>query len=320
MSTAVAAPARPSTALTTAQHNDAIRTALKSSLYPGASDASVDMVLAYCTATGLDPMTKPVHIVPMSVATGEKDRNGYDITATRDVVMPGIGLYRINATRTGQYAGCSEPEFGPAREMKYQRAVWEDGPNNRRQKRLVEDAVTYPEWCRITVRKLLGGTVVEFSAIEYWIENYASKGDTGEPNSMWAKRPYGQLAKCAEAQALRKAFPEAVGSQPTAEEMEGKDYIDVQATMVPKETAVPSEPVAYPAADFEKNFSTWAGLVASGKKTADEIIAMVTTKGALSAEQQKRIREAAKPKPNPDFPLEGDQDDAQQQPVHGEDA
>ena len=39
---------------------------------------------------------------------------------------------------------------------------------------------------------------------------------------MWAKRPYGQLAKCTEAQALRMAFPEHVGGHPTAEEMEGK--------------------------------------------------------------------------------------------------
>lgn len=43
----------------------AVRTALKSSLYPGASDQSVDMVLAYRRAAGLDPMQKPVHIVPM---------------------------------------------------------------------------------------------------------------------------------------------------------------------------------------------------------------------------------------------------------------
>ena len=38
---------------------------------------------------------------------------------------------------------------------------------------------------------------------------------------MWAKRSRGQIAKCTEAQALRKAFPE-IGAQPTADEMEGK--------------------------------------------------------------------------------------------------
>jgi hypothetical protein len=39
---------------------------------------------------------------------------------------------------------------------------------------------------------------------------------------MWAKRPKGQLAKCTEAQALRMAFPDAVGAAPTAEEMDGR--------------------------------------------------------------------------------------------------
>jgi hypothetical protein len=38
---------------------------------------------------------------------------------------------------------------------------------------------------------------------------------------MWTKRPRGQIAKCAAAQALRIAFPE-IASQPTADEMEGK--------------------------------------------------------------------------------------------------
>src|SRR5690348_13390237 len=114
--------------LVTAEHAEAMRSALKSSLYPGASDASVDMVLSYCKAAGLDPMTKPVHIVPMKVSTGRKDDRGYDIKEMRDVVMPGIGLYRTNASRTGQYAGCSEPEFGPTQTLSFHRDVWSDGP------------------------------------------------------------------------------------------------------------------------------------------------------------------------------------------------
>jgi hypothetical protein len=59
---------------------------------------------------------------------------------------------------------------------------------------------------------------VAFTAVEYWTENYATAGrDSDAPNAMWKRRPRGQIAKCAEAQALRKAFPE-LGSQPTADE------------------------------------------------------------------------------------------------------
>ena len=188
-------------------------------------------------------------------------------------------------------------------EMKYQRAVWEDGPNNRRQKRVVDDAVTYPEWCRITVRKLLGGTVVEFSAIEYWIENYASKGDTGEPNAMWAKRqswPAGEVRRGLKRCGRRS--PKPIGSQPTAEEMEGKDYIDDAGHGGAEGSGSARRTGRVSRRGLRKNFSTWRALVASGKKTADEIIAMVTTKGTLSEDQQKRIRDAAKPKPRPGLP------------------
>ena len=62
-----------------------------------------------------------------------------------------------------------------------------------------------------------------FTALEYWVENYATaKRDTSAPNAMWARRARGQLAKVAEAQALRMAFPEFNGGTPTAEEMEGR--------------------------------------------------------------------------------------------------
>lgn len=170
---------------------------LRSSLYPGAADDSIRMVLGYCRAAGLDPMQKPVHIVPMWDGKAKR---------MRDVVMPGIGLYRTQASRTGQYVGKSEPEFGPM---------------------LTEviggQKITFPEWAKVTVRRAVGGVVAEFSATEYWMENYAVKGGPEKsiaPNAMWTKRPRGQIAKCATAQALREAFPE-LGSQATAEEMEG---------------------------------------------------------------------------------------------------
>lgn len=77
---------------------------LSSSLYPGASHDSVVMVIDYCRAAGLDVMQKPVHIVPMWDSK---------LGSMRDVIMPGVGLYRTQASRTGQFAGMSEPEFGP---------------------------------------------------------------------------------------------------------------------------------------------------------------------------------------------------------------
>ncbi|WP_052382191.1 phage recombination protein Bet [Paraburkholderia kururiensis] len=199
---------------------------LRNSLYPGAADDSIKMVLGYCKAAGLDPMQKPVHIVPMQVSTGRQNEDGYDIKEKRDVIMPGIGLYRTQAARSGQYAGVSEPEFGPLRTMKYRTQIWTDGPNGKRAKSWIDADLEYPEWCRVTVRRLLGNTVVEFTAREYWTENYATKSaSSDEPNAMWKRRPYAQLAKCAEAQALRKAFPE-FGAQPTADEMEGKHFDD----------------------------------------------------------------------------------------------
>ncbi len=175
---------------------------LQSSLYPGAALDSIRMVLSYCRAAGLDPMQKPVHIVPMW------DRS---VGGMRDVIMPGVNLYRIQASRSGQFAGISEPEFGPDVTVT-----------------LGGQDVTYPDWCRVTVkRQLASGHVAEFTAREFWMENYAVKGGKEKsiaPNAMWTKRPRGQIAKCASAQALRNAFPE-IAAQYTAEEMEGKEIL-----------------------------------------------------------------------------------------------
>jgi len=182
--------------------------ALKTTIYPGAKDASIIMAVDYCRARKLDPMLKPVHLVPMQVTVKHEGRQ--DSKEWRDVPMPGIGLYRIQAARSGDYAGADEPVFGPDITRDF------TGYDNK------TVTCTFPQWCKFTVRKLIGDRIVEFSAKEYWLENYASLGGGKDaPNAMWNKRPYAQLAKCAEAQALRRAWPE-IGSDPTAEEMAGK--------------------------------------------------------------------------------------------------
>ncbi len=169
---------------------------LRDSFYPGASDASIVMVLRYCEAAKLDPMLKPVHLVPMSIKTGAK-KNDRDVYETRDVVMPGVGLYRTNAARTNAYAGMSEPEFGPIQTLKYTRQVWYNKDGGGRACRDVVGEMQYPLWCKIVAKRIVQGVVCEFPAVEYWTENYATAGrDSDAPNAMWLRRPYGQIAKC----------------------------------------------------------------------------------------------------------------------------
>lgn len=198
--------------------NVATWNALKTSVFPGASDASVAVAYDYCRARALDPLQKPVHIVPM-----------YVDGAMRDVIMPGIGLYRIQAARSGSLAGMDEPVFGPMVEQTWTKP----GKNRDEPGRPV--TVTYPQWCKYTVHKLIGDRIVAFVATVYWLEEYATASRwTDCPNDMWAKRPFGQLAKCAEAQALRRGWPE-IDQGPTAEEMQGKHVIDGTAARVDEE-------------------------------------------------------------------------------------
>jgi len=267
-------------ALPALQMNEAeLMKVLQSSLYPGANPESIKMVLGYCRATGLDPMQKPVHIVPM-----------WDSKAgcNRDVVMPGIGLYRTQAARTG-CAGVSEPEFGP------------DVTDT-----LGGQQITYPVWCRVTVKRKIGpGEIVEFTAKEFWKENYAVKGGKERsiaPNAMWTKRPYGQIAKCAEAQALRKAFPE-IGSEPTADEMAGKSLNEFDGTtidastgeVIKKEPAAPAPLPPYPQEKLDENLPKWRDVMLAGRKTSAQLINFILSKNTLTQDQINSIIDAEVP-------------------------
>jgi hypothetical protein len=111
---------------------------------------------------------------------------------------------------------------------------------------------------------------------------------------MWKKRSMGQLGKCAEAQALRKAFPEMTGGAPTADEMEGRTFEVAEVDITPKAQAQAPQKVAATlpectAEKFAENQAAWRALITSGKKTPAALIAMLSTKATLSEEQKLTI-------------------------------
>lgn len=276
---------------------------MEGSVYPGAKMASIKLALGYCKAAGLDPLQKPVHLVPMTVKTGEKNQYGDEITAKRDVVMPGIGLYRTQAQRTGVYAGQDRPVYGEMKTLTYKKKVTEwvsqgEGKKNKPVSHLVDSQIDYPEWCEITVYRIVGGQKVAFTSQEYWLENYATAGkDTKAPNEMWETRIRGQLKKCAEAQALRMGFPDAVGSQPTADEMEGRTqesgvYVDADTGVVAGSTLTPQRKSDTKAEDIPFT-ETRTEPVATDKQPekAVEKPAATAPVGAINAGQVKYLQQ-----------------------------
>jgi phage recombination protein Bet len=184
--------------------------ALVESTFPSAkSTGAVILALAYCKARGLDPFKKTVHIVPI----WDKEKHCYVET-----VWPGIAEYRTTAARTGLYAGHDEVQHGD-----FVTKTWTEEDT--------EITVTFPEWAQMTAYRIVGGQRVPFPGPRvYWLETYAEK-KSGAPNSMWADRPIGMLDKCAEAAALRGAFPEELGGEASYEEYggfrwHGRDAID----------------------------------------------------------------------------------------------
>lgn len=171
--------------------------ALVEAVFPNATSIdSVILALSYCKARRLDPMKRNVHIVPIW------DRKQKCMV---DTIWPGIGELRTTAFRTGEYAGRGETVFGPDVTQV-----------------VGKKEITFPLWAQITVKRFIKGTIVEFCGPRvYWLETYATYSrEDDSPNEMWSSRPRGQIDKCAEAAALRCAFPEEIGGEYIPEEVQ----------------------------------------------------------------------------------------------------
>ncbi len=96
----------------------------------------------------------------------------------KGTIQVGIDGFRLIADRTRCYAGSDEPVFDR------------------------EDA-RHPNKASVTVWKLVAGQRCPFTASARWSEYCPEEGQ----DFQWQRMPYLMLAKCAEAQALRKGFP-----------------------------------------------------------------------------------------------------------------
>lgn len=102
-----------------------------------------------------------------------------------------IDLMRTRAADTGECAGIDDAVF-PADD---------DG---------------LPKWASVTVYRLTNGQKYPYTATARWTEYYP--GD--QQGHMWRKMPHTMLGKCAEALALRKAFPKQLQGLYAREEMD----------------------------------------------------------------------------------------------------
>lgn len=184
--------------------------ALVDAVYPSAkTPEGIILAVSYCQAKNYDVMKKMVHVVPIWSSSLKREAEG---------VWESVAALRATAFRTGEYAGCEETKFGPLKTKHFEGEVgWKERAKN------VQMDLEFPEWAQVTVYRLIQGMKCSFPGPRVsFLGAYGAQGKSEVPNEKWAEGPSYMLEKCAEAAALRKAFPEAIGSTNAAEEMEGR--------------------------------------------------------------------------------------------------
>lgn len=95
-------------------------------------------------------------------------------------------------------------------------------------------------------------TYERFTGTARWDEFVGTKYN-GEVNYQWTKRPFNQLAKCGEMQALRRGFPEGQFVDENGmyddDVPEAEDAMRAAAAAQPEPTPAPAEPEPEPAGD-----------------------------------------------------------------------
>ncbi len=153
---------------------------VKQTVAKDCTDDQLALFLYTCKKTGLDPLIRQIHAVVRKTNRGP-------VMA----IQTGIDGLRLVADRTNNYAGSDEP-------------VYEKDSNG------------LPVKATVTVWKIVQGMRVAFTASALFDE--FNPGGSG--GFMWSGKPFLMLGKCAEAQALRKAFPADMDGLYSKEELD----------------------------------------------------------------------------------------------------
>ena len=113
----------------------------------------------------------------------------------------------------------------------------------------------------------------------------------------WTQYPKRMRQMRSRAFALRDVFPDVLRGMAIAEEVMDIPVAGA-AQAEPAKAAIEGEAAkqlpAYPEKDFADNLPKWWGLIKSGKKTADDLIATLKTKASFTDAQLQEIRKPPK--------------------------
>lgn len=184
---------------------------IKRTFAQGATNDEFQLFMMTAQRMGLRPEARQIHMVK---------RPSYD-PATRGyidkmTIQTGIDGYRLIADRTGQYAPGREPSY-----------------------------IYDPQGCLFSatayVKKFVRGEWHEVAATAHYDEYVQRKRD-GNATQMWEVKPHIMLSKCAEALALRRAFPAELSGVYTDEEMAQADNPVIVPQPKPAQPAQPAQP------------------------------------------------------------------------------
>jgi len=108
-------------------------------------------------------------------------------------------------------------------------------------------------------------------------------------NGNWKKSPDDMLVYRGTRQWARRYAPDALLGVYTPDEMEDA-VVDATVVTTVAKAEQPAQLQPYSAESFAEKLPAWHAIIDSGKRTADELIATVSTKGALSPWQIAQIK------------------------------